>query len=106
VDTATTALAWNVKEAQDFVEKNIRIPTVATHDWLAPLAVLGVMKSPKEQGEWAAHTALKILAGENPKEIPITKNQHDWLYINQTLAKKLGINFPVEVLKSATQIIP
>jgi ABC-type uncharacterized transport system substrate-binding protein len=46
------------------------------------------------------------LAGENPKEIPITKNQHDWLYINQTLAKKLGINFPVEVLKSATQIIP
>lgn len=106
VDTATTALAWNVKEAHDFVEKNIRIPTVATHDWLAPLAVLGVMKSPKEQGEWAAHTALKILAGENPKEIPITKNQHDWLYINQTLAKKLGINFPVEVLKSATQIIP
>ena len=78
----------------------------AAHDWLAPLIVLGVMKSPQEQGELAAQMALRILAGTNPQEIPIIANQHDKLYINQRLANKLGINFAVELLKSADQIIP
>lgn len=106
IETASTVLGWNEQEAKSFIEQQIKIPIIAAHDWLAPLTVLGIMKNSQEQGELAAEMALKILAGENPKDIPITTNQHDRLYINQNLAKKLGINFSAEVLKTAAHILP
>ncbi|MDD2815132.1 MAG: ABC transporter substrate binding protein [Thiotrichaceae bacterium] len=106
IESSSTVLGWNQQEAKSFVEQHIKIPIIASHEWLAPLMVLGIMKSPQEQGELAAQMVLQILAGTNPKDIPIVANQNDKLYINQTLAKKLGINFSAEVLKMTDQIIP
>jgi ABC-type uncharacterized transport system substrate-binding protein len=106
IESPSTVLDWNQQEAKNFVEQHIKIPIIASHQWLAPLMVLGIMKSSQEQGELAAQMVLQILAGTNPKDIPIVANRYDKLYINQTLAKKLGINFSEEVLKTAAQIIP
>lgn len=106
IETSNTVLGWDQTVATNFIEQHIKIPTVAAHDWLAPLVVFGVMKSSQEQGELAAQMALKILAGTNPKDIPIVANQHDKLYLNQKLAKKLGINFSAELLKHAAQVLP
>ena len=106
IETSSTVQGWNQEEAQKFIEQQIKVPIIAAHDWLAPLSVLGIMKNPQEQGELAAQMVLQILEGVNPKEIPITHNKSDMLYINQRLAKKLGISFPDEVLKSAVQVIP
>lgn len=104
-DNAKNIMGWNDQEAQQFIKTNIKIPTGGTHKWLAPFIVLGIMKRPQEQGEWTAQTALKILQGQNPKDIPITANQHDELYLNQKLAQKLGITFSRELLNNATHII-
>lgn len=105
IETANTVQGWNEKDAQTFIEEHIKIPIIAAHDWLTPLMLLGVMKNPREQGEWAARTALKVLAGAHPSDIPITQNQHDQLYINQRLANKLGIKFSEELLKKAAFIL-
>lgn len=106
IETASTVFGWNEQEAKSFIEQQIKIPIIGAHQWLAPLMVLGIMKSSQEQGELAAQMVLKILAGTNPKDIPIVANQHDQLYINQRFAKKLGINFSEEVLKTAAQVLP
>ncbi|MDD2815131.1 MAG: ABC transporter substrate binding protein [Thiotrichaceae bacterium] len=105
LENPKTIPGWNDPEAQRFVEKNIRVPFGGAHAWLAPLVLLGIVKDPKEQGEWAANTALKILAGTSPQEISISHNQHDVLYLNQKLARKLGITFSAQLLKNAAHII-
>lgn len=105
LENPKTIVGWDDQEAQRFIEKNIKVPTGGAHAWLAPLVLLGIVKDPKEQGTWAANTALKILAGTSPKNIPISKNQHDVIYLNQKLARKLGITFSDELLKNAAHII-
>lgn len=105
LENPKTIPGWNDQEALRFIEKNIRIPFGGTHAWLAPLVLLGIVKDPKEQGEWAANTALKILAGASPKSIAISSNQHDVFYLNERLARKLGIIFSAELIKNAAHII-
>lgn len=105
LENPKTISGWDDLEAQRFIEKNIKVPTGGAHAWLAPLVLLGIVKDPKEQGTWAASTALKILAGTSPKNIPISKNQHDVIYLNQKLARKLGITFPDGLIKNAAHII-
>lgn len=105
LENPKTIAGWDDQEAQRFIEKNIKVPTGGAHAWLAPLVLLGIVKDPKEQGNWAANTALKILAGTSPQNIPISKNQHDVIYLNQKLARKLGITFSDELLKNAAHII-
>ena len=61
-------------------------------------------KVSEEQGEWAAETALEILAGKSPKEIPIVTNKEAKIYLNMPLAKRLGIQFPMELINSANFI--
>jgi ABC-type uncharacterized transport system substrate-binding protein len=65
------------------------------------LSVLGYTTKPEEQGEWAANTALRVLNGENIKNIPIVVNKKANIYINTTLAKKLNIVFPFELIDYA-----
>ena len=105
LENPKTIADWSDQEAQRFIEKNIKVPIGAAHAWLAPLILLGIVKDPKEQGTWAANTALKILAGTAPKNIPISSNQHDIIYLNQKFARKLGITFSAELLKKADHII-
>lgn len=105
LENPKTIVGWDDQEAQRFLEKNIKVPTGGAHAWLAPLVLLGIVKDPKEQGTWATNTALKILAGTSPKNIPISKNQHDIIYLNQKLARKLGITFSDALLKNAAHII-
>jgi ABC-type uncharacterized transport system substrate-binding protein len=105
LENPKTIPGWDDQEAQRFVEKNIRIPFGGAHAWLAPLVLLGIVKDPKEQGEWAANTALKILAGASPSSIAISRNKHDVLYLNEKLARKLGITFSAQLIKNAAHII-
>ncbi len=55
-----------------------------------------------EQGEWAANTALEILIGKKPGEIPLTTNKKARVILNMKLAKKLDIKFPMELIERAT----
>ena len=85
-----------------FVENNTNIPTGAMQSYLRHYAMITFSKIGKEQGEWAANTALEILAGKSPKEIPIVTNKKAKIYMNMRIAKRLGIKFPMELIERAT----
>lgn len=59
---------------------------------------------PEEQGHWMAATALRILGGESPADIPLVENRKADLIVNLRLARAAGMVLPVSVLKTATVI--
>ena len=95
---------WDRDEAINFVHQNIRVPVVTCEDFMMPYAVLGRTKVAKEQGIWAAQTAKKILKGENPSDIPVTKNQQSKIWLNSKLADKIQF-YPDEEFLRKTIII-
>lgn len=88
-------------EAKAFVQENTLIPTGCVEDWIMPYALIGYTKNSQEQGEWAAQTAIKILDGTAPSEIPLTTNKQGNLSLNLLLADKLDIVFTPFMLKNA-----
>ena len=96
---------WNEGAAAAFVTANTKVPTGATLEHMAPFAMLSFTKIPEEQGFYAATTALRILDGTSPKEIPVVKNKDGKLYVNLKIAGALGIEIPFEVLGSANKVI-
>lgn len=95
---------WKEDEMKAFIRKNSKIPSGTTYDYLMKYALIGLTKLPEEQGEWAAQTALKILAGTSPKDIPVVSNKKGNLYVNMTLAKKLNVTFSKAILGSAIKV--
>jgi ABC-type uncharacterized transport system substrate-binding protein len=91
-------------EARRFVLESTRIPTGSVEDWIAPYSLVTFAKRASEQGEWAAATALEVLAGTPPSQIPIATNQQASVYLNMPLAKRLGVRFPVELVEQATLV--
>jgi ABC-type uncharacterized transport system substrate-binding protein len=92
---------FDAQQAQSFVEANIKIPVGATLPLATPLSLLGIVLRPEEHGTWAAQTALKILGGQSPSDIPITRNREGTLFINLRIAEKLGVTFKYSLLKVA-----
>ncbi len=92
---------WDEKEAADFILANTEIPSGAEVLFMAKYVLATFAKDPVEQGEWAANTALEILSGKKPGEIPIAINKKARIVLNMKIAKKLDIKFPVEFLERA-----
>jgi ABC-type uncharacterized transport system substrate-binding protein len=83
---------WNRKEAIFFVEQNLKVPTITCDDFMMDYCVFGLTKDAKEQGEWAAQTALEILDGKSPSDIPYARNSRFNAFLNRKLAKAIGFN--------------
>ncbi|MEK7990987.1 MAG: ABC transporter substrate binding protein, partial [Thiotrichaceae bacterium] len=95
---------WNNQLAAEFVLEQTKIPTGTTQKSMMPFAIIGIVKIPQEQGEWAAQAALKILAGQAPNEIPIVQNKKGKLLINLKIANSIGLIFHNAILKNAEVI--
>ncbi len=95
---------WDKQSTVDFMVKNTRIPTGAMLEAEARYAFLGLVQSAAEQGVWAARTALKILGGTPPSDIPITTNKKLRWIVNLTIAKKLGLRIDPSLLEVAQTI--
>jgi ABC-type uncharacterized transport system substrate-binding protein len=95
---------WNDAEAKKFVLENTKIPSGTVHDHVAPFVLIGYTKLAPEQGEWAAQAAVKIMEGKSPNDIPVAENQKGQLFANVPLAQKMGVTFPLEMLKAAKVI--
>ncbi len=93
---------WDDDQAEAFILANTKIPSAGTGDHHIRFALLGQVRIAEEQGWWAGKTALKILNGTPPAEIPVTTNKESRLYLNMELAKRLGIKFPMKLIKKAT----
>jgi ABC-type uncharacterized transport system substrate-binding protein len=92
---------WEDEAATEFVLASARVPTGTCHDHIAPFVLVTFGKMAEEQGEWAAATALRILEGTPPRDIPVTSNKKGRLILNMKLARALDITFPLELLKGA-----
>jgi len=93
---------WDEDEARQWVHICTAIPTGTNYSNLRNIALVSYAKVPGEQGEWAATTALDILKGKRPEDIPIAVNRKFRVYLNMKLAKQLGIKFPMDLLENAT----
>jgi len=92
---------WDDEQIQIFVEENSKIPSGTNLTFEMPYSLLGIAKIAEEQGIWAAETALKILEGTSPSDIPIIQNKQGKSMINMRIAKKIGTVFKLSVLKTA-----
>lgn len=93
------------KELLSFIESNTKIPTGATHDFMASKAFLTYGKKGEEQGEWSAQAALRILDGTSPADIPLVKNKKGTLIVNARIAKKASLEVPYEMIEAADNVI-
>lgn len=82
---------WNKEEEHALTEKHLKILTGALTVNQTPFTVMGYVRLPEEQGEWVAETALRILDGTLPKDIPVVQNKQGKLILNRRLLKKLGV---------------
>lgn len=92
---------WDSIGAESFLARNTRIPTGTMVDFLKQFVIYTNSKSPEEQGEYAAQTALRVLAGADPAKIPITTNKRSKLTVNLKMAKAANIIIPLPILKTA-----
>lgn len=83
---------WDSTDAKIFVSENIRKPVITCDDFMMPYCVYGLTKVAEEQGRWAGETALEILDGKSPADIPVTKNKETRSYFNPELAAKIGLS--------------
>lgn len=97
---------WNLREAVAFTRKHTRIPSGALAPGRMEFTLLGYLRSPEEQGRWAAQAALKILDGAAPSSIPLARNQQAEVVINHALSERLGITFPAALFKRAEIVWP
>lgn len=92
---------FDLQQAQAFIENNIKVPTTSSIIWMSQMSLMGITLIPEEQAAWAAQSTLKILDGQAPSSIPITRNKEGKLFINMKLAEKLGITFKPALLRVA-----
>ena len=95
---------WNETELAAFAVEHARKLTVTSHDWMIPFSTIGFTKIPQEHGEWAAQTAIEILKGKSPREIPIVANR-DWdLWLNAAHLDSTRIKLPRKFLRKAKKV--
>jgi ABC-type uncharacterized transport system substrate-binding protein len=82
----------------------MRRPVLTCDDFMMPYAVFGLTKVAREQGEWAARTALAILAGKAPQEIAVTQNQQTQAWLNRTLAARIRFKPAAALLAACKKI--
>lgn len=82
---------WDLADARRLAEEKTEIPSGTDFEWLTPVSLIGVVKSPEEQGRWAGQAALRILDGVQPSDIPLSYNRDGDLFFNPRIAKSLGI---------------
>ncbi|MCB1829087.1 MAG: hypothetical protein H6964_05910 [Chromatiaceae bacterium] len=84
---------------------NAKIPSGAVQTGPMSFALVGYLKVAEEQGSWAAESALKILGGTSPADIPITRNKDGKIVINLKMAEASGIDIPYSLIETATLVM-
>lgn len=96
-----SADGWDLSKAEQFVMENVKVPIGTVNEAIMSCAVLGLVKNPEEAGEWTAESALKIIDGAKPADIPVTRTKKGRMVINLEMAKKLNISFDLQILRNA-----
>lgn len=94
IGSSEGVIDWNSNRVRRAVLQNTRKLSITNHGWMMPYTILGVTKVSEEQGEWAAKTALKILSGISPSEIPIVPNSRRDIWINSDILQAAKMRLP------------
>lgn len=92
---------FNKEEAIEFVETNISLPTCSTLDFTSEFGAINYIRLAEEQGEYVAETAIRILNGSYPSDIPVVMNKKGRVLINNRLVNKLKLDIPTNILEVA-----
>lgn len=95
---------WDHERALAGVLSTTRKLSVTNHSWMMPYTILGITKVSREQGEWAAKTALKILDGMSPSNIPIVPNNRRDIWINKNILSIAEVKFPPDLLRKGKKV--
>lgn len=90
---------WNHDEALRHFREWVRIPVFTCDEHMMRYAMVGRVKVAREQGEWLAQQAMRVLEGVSPAEIPLARNQQSKLLTNPVLGAL--IDFPMPEAESA-----
>jgi ABC-type uncharacterized transport system substrate-binding protein len=101
VGNAVSIPDWTPEKAIELVRQVTQVPTGNWDESMNQFNLLTLATKAEEQGDWAAETALKILNGTSPSDIPMVTNHIAKVYLNMTLAKKLDVTFPIELIEQA-----
>jgi ABC-type uncharacterized transport system substrate-binding protein len=95
---------WDAKRVRAAMLRTTRKLSVTNHGWMMPYTILGVTKVSEEQGEWAAKTALRILDGIAPSQIPIIPNNQRDIWINADILEASNVQLPDDVLRKGKKV--
>jgi ABC-type uncharacterized transport system substrate-binding protein len=98
----TGARDWDQQDAVAFTAAATRIPTGTTTEPMMPCALVSYLKSPGEQGRWVAGAVRQVLAGMAPAAIPPAVSEQSRVVLNMTLARRLGLRFPMSLIERAS----
>lgn len=93
---------WDEKTMMSFVREHARKLILTNNDWMLPFSMLGFVKIPQEQGEWAAKTAIAFQEGIPTQRNPIVANRKWEIYENTLLMKLAGVKNS-DVLRARTK---
>ncbi len=104
VGNAAAIPDWDPAAAIVFVETTTEVPTGNWDEWMKAFTLVTYATIPSEQGRWAAQTALDILSGKSPADIPVVTNKKAKIFRNMRLAKKLNIIFPMSFIRRSQSV--
>jgi len=82
---------WSLADAMRLADEKSEIPSGTDFEWLTAVSLVGVVKSPQEQGRWVGQATLRILEGVQPSDIPLSYNREGELFFNERIARRLGV---------------
>ncbi len=95
---------WDKDRISEEIRRTSTKLSVTSHGWMMPYAMLGMTKVPEEQGEWSAMTALAILDGTPPADIPIIANRKWDVWANETLLAAAEVKLPRHLRHKAKRV--
>ena len=95
---------WDEADARAFVREHICVPVVTCDAAMMKYAVFGLVAAGREQGRWAAATALRIARGKEPSEIRIARTQQTTAYLSRSLAECIGFEPNEELLNRCRRV--
>ena len=95
---------WDAEQARSFVQGAAQRLSMTNHYWMMPYTMVGITKVAEEQGEWAGKTALRILGGMQPGDIPIVANNRRDIWINTEVLSAAEIRLPRGLMRKAKRV--
>jgi len=94
---------WNLELAVEHATANTHRPCLTSHEWMMPVCVIGYTKLPEEHGELAAATAVALLGGIQPRDIPLLTNRKWDTWLNVDLSRRIDVTVPERLVRRAKQ---